>query len=412
MLTKYFRSDTLESAWLLALRSLVSYGQLVKEKENFLELQNIQISYHNAFETDSSHYQQIFGREFLDYMRRVYSSGGDPETGRDYYSLIYKQGGINQEKEIIKKLQQDPLTRSAIIVLASPKDSKKPCVTEIAFSIRHQLLHVSVVFKSSDLAKKFVPDMIEISNIHKKIAYALNISRGSVTAIIMTAQLYETDLEIVRKKVIKLKNTGYFKTDTIIENWDKEAEEWDKHLKDPEHYVNFEDGYSRFLKFINSEIPKVNGKLALDSGCGTGIIAMALNEKGYRTVGVDISPKMLEFAHKNELSRNYVLANSLDIPYPDQSFDLVCSRGVLISHVGKKYVDLFLKEHNRVLKKGGLFMFDFITKFKKTELKKSRKKASMSYATVCQMLKAHGFEPIKRSGEDINRVNAILCKKI
>jgi malonyl-CoA O-methyltransferase len=212
-----------------------------------------------------------------------------------------------------------------------------------------------------------------------------------------------------------MKTLQYFKTSKIIENWDKEAENWDKHLRDPNHYVNWENGYSRFLKFLDKEMPLANKNkpgVALDSGCGTGVISDVLNKKGYKTVGVDISPRMLKFAHKNGKERQYVLANSLDIPYADNYFNVICSRGVLISHVGKKYASLFLKEHHRVLKSGGLFMFDFITKFKESEVKKRKEKAYFSFNNISGILKSYGFEVLKRSGEDINRVNAILCKKI
>jgi ubiquinone/menaquinone biosynthesis C-methylase UbiE len=241
------------------------------------------------------------------------------------------------------------------------------------------------------------------------------VARGDVMAIILCAQVYEKDLKTIRQKKIKLERNRYFKTNATIENWDKEAEKWDKNLLDPNHYVNWENGYQRFLRFMDKELPLVDKKkavIALDSGCGTGAISDILNKKGYEAVATDISPKMLVFAQKNEKDRQYVLANSLDIPFADNFFDLVCSRGVLISHVGRKYTDLFLAEHNRVLKPNGLFMFDFITKFKESEIKNKKEKVCMSFKKVSDKLKTHGFEVLKRSGEDLNRVNAILCKKI
>ena len=175
------------------------------------------------------------------------------------------------------------------------------------------------------------------------------------------------------------------------------------------------NGYSRFIQFIHDEIPnskETPSHIALDSGCGTGAISEVLNKKGYKTVGLDISPKMLAFAHKKKGVRHYLLANSLDIPYQDDYFDVICSRGVLISHVGKKYVDLFLKEHRRILKQNGILMFDFITHFNKQEVKKKKNKAAITFRKISSILKGNGFEVLKRSGEDINRVNAILCRKI
>jgi ubiquinone/menaquinone biosynthesis C-methylase UbiE/thymidylate synthase len=415
MTPNYFTSETLEGAWLRALKAVTISGKMIKEKESFLEIRNIQISYNNAFETEFIHYEQIFGRSLIDYMHRVYSPSGDTTTGRNYYDLIYNQSGLDQVENVIKKLEIDPLTRSAIIVLASPKSKKIPCITEIAFSVRQNILNMSVIFKSSDFAKKFIPDMIELSHIHKYISNKLHIPRGEVSAMILVAQIYTTDLKIVKEKVLKLKDSGYFNSEKMIENWNKRAENWDEYVKDPNHYVNFENGYNRFLKFVNNEIPKNERKtplIALDSGCGTGIISEVLNNKGYKTVGIDISPEMLTYAHKKGSMRHYVLANSLDIPYTDNYFDLICSRGVLISHVGKNYVNMFIEEHYRVLKKGGLFMFDFITFFNKDEIKNKKIKVSITFKEISKILESYGFKVLKRSGEDNNRVNAILCKKI
>lgn len=406
------KADALERVWLKALRAVISSGQLIPDEKPFLELQNLQVAYQNAFETETPHYTHMFGTEFSEYIHRVYSPAGDKKSGRNYYALIHKNAGVDQVAEVIQKLKLDPFSRSATIVLADAKAPKQPCVTEVNFSIRHDLLHMTVVFKSSDLAKKFIPDMIELSRIHERISRALETARGGVTAHLLSAQIYEIDTDEVSTALASATLGNYFKTHDIIENWNKEAPEWDKNLKRPDHYVNIENGYSRFLAFMKKEVPdsKRASSSALDSGCGTGTIADLLKAKGYRVSGVDISPEMLRFAHK-PASVQYVLANSLDLPYDDGRFDVVCTRGVLLSHVGKKYVDLFLREHRRVLRGGGLFVFDFITHFDVSETRHRRTKAALNYARMTKLLEAHGFEILGRAGDDTHRVNAIACRK-
>lgn len=408
------QADVLEKVWLKALRAVISSGHMIQDKKPFLEIQNLQIAYNNAFEIEVPHYTRVFGTKFSEYIHRVYSPKGDHTTGRDYHKLIHEHMGVNQVNEIVQKLKEDPLTRSATIVLADAKAKKQPCVTEINFSIRHSLLHMTAVFKSSDLAKKFVPDMVELSYIHERISHALEIARGGVAAHLLSAQIYETDLDAVSNAIESAILGNYFKTNDVIENWDKEAPEWDKNIKKPRFYVNIENGYSRFLDFMKKEIPVSDRKanlIALDSGCGTGSIADILKKKGYRVFGVDISPEMLRFAHKDPASIQYVLANSLDLPYFDNHFDVVCTRGVLLSHVGKKYMDMFIQEHNRVLKSSGLFVFDFITHFNKSETRYRRKKVAVRYKHIVQHLEKNGFKVIARSGTDDNRVNAIACRK-
>lgn len=410
----YLTSETLEGVWLTGVKNILNNGKLISSEDSFLEVSNLYISYINAFEIETTYYENVFGVSFLDYMKKVYSPSGDKDTGRNYFNLIYNQDGVNQVEKVVKLLSADPLSRSAVIVLSTPHTIKKPCVSEISFSIRDGLLHMTVVFKSSDFAKKFIPDMIELSKVHMQLSQALHVSRGSVNALILCAQLYVSDKKVISNVISPLKKSNFFKTEKVAENWDKEAEKWNENISDPNHYVNFENGYDRFLKFVSKEIPSVSkeaSKTALDSGCGTGVISEALNKKGYTSVGVDLSPKMLKLANKKKDLRTYVLANSLDLPYKDNSFDLVCSRGVLISHMGKKYVDLFIREHFRVLKTGGLCMFDFITHFEPSEVKKKRAKASMTFDKVSDVLTSQGYTVLSRSGEDSNRVNTIFCRK-
>lgn len=406
--------NTLEGAWLHALRAVMSNGRKLSDKEPFIEQRNVSVTYTNAFETRCEQYRSIFGDTFLEYIHKVYSPGGDPASGRNYHKLIRSGSSGDQVQNTIEKLKKDPLTRSGTIVLADPSAPKQPCVSEINFSIREDLLHMTVLFKSSDLAKKFVPDMLELSSVHTEIARELNIARGSVTAFILSAQVYVSDFEQVVPAIARLKESHYFNTGAVRDNWDKEAETWDSEIESPTHYVNIENGYSRFLDFMHRTVKKVSRseeRVALDSGCGTGIIARELNTKGYKVVAVDISPKMLEHADKKASSRQYVLANSLDLPYQDNYFDLVCTRGVLFSHVGKAYTEQFLKEHHRVLKTGGLLIFDFITHFEKEESGNRRRKASIYFNELQKTLEVHGLEVIGRSGEDTNRVNAVACVK-
>jgi thymidylate synthase/SAM-dependent methyltransferase len=414
-MTTNFKDDTLEKVWVKALRAITTSGQPINDEEPFLEIQNLQLAFKNAFETDAPHYKKVFGTTYLEYMQRVYSPAGDPKSGRNYYKLIHEQGGVDQAERVIEKLKAEPLTRSATIVLATPETKKQPCVTEVNFSIRHDLLQMTLIFKSSDVAKKFIPDIIELSRVHEYISRSIGVARGTVTAHILSAQIYETDVALVSNAIHSITLSNYFQTERTIENWDKEAPEWDKNIQRPEHYVNIENGYARFLEFMEVQIPRAQSgshPIALDSGCGTGIIAEILKEKGYGVSGIDISPQMLRFAHKNPEAIHYVLANSLDLPFPDAAFDLVCTRGVLISHIGRKYVSLFIQEHRRVLKKDGLFVFDFITHFDKSETRYRRKKAALSYETVVKTLREHGFEVLARSGTDANRVNAVACRKI
>jgi len=101
----------------------------------------------------------------------------------------------------------------------------------------------------------------------------------------------------------------------------------------------------------------------LDVGCGGGIIAEDLAKISDHVSGVDLSQASLETAkqHAKEsgLKINYFHAAAEDLPFEDNSFDLVSCCDVL-EHVDD--LPLVIKEIGRVLKPGGTFVFDTINR--------------------------------------------------
>jgi ubiquinone/menaquinone biosynthesis C-methylase UbiE len=109
---------------------------------------------------------------------------------------------------------------------------------------------------------------------------------------------------------------------------------------------------ARILRWL--DLPP--GSRVLDAGCGTGEHTIRLAERGYRCVGVDVSPHVLEQAAERARARG--LSAGVDfacealegLPYPDRSFDAVHCRGVLM-HVPRW--ERAMAELCRVLRPGG-----------------------------------------------------------
>ncbi|MFQ5757128.1 MAG: class I SAM-dependent methyltransferase [Acidiferrobacterales bacterium] len=75
----------------------------------------------------------------------------------------------------------------------------------------------------------------------------------------------------------------------------------------------------------------VNGKLILDVGCGMGRFADVVSRWGGNVIGLDMS-YAVEAAHQNLGHREDVLILQADLfhmPFPEESFDLIYSIGVL-----------------------------------------------------------------------------------
>lgn len=97
-----------------------------------------------------------------------------------------------------------------------------------------------------------------------------------------------------------------------------------------------------------------SGKV-LDVCCGTGDIAIALHKKrkDLKITGIDFSGAMLKIAKhkaKNDSDIIWKIANAMDLPFADNSFDTVCISFGLRNTASYQKV---MSEMTRVLKKNG-----------------------------------------------------------
>lgn len=189
---------------------------------------------------------------------------------------------------------------------------------------------------------------------------------------------------------------------------------------------------SRKYKFGNSyfynenlEMPttfkllgNVKGKKILDLGCGPGLYNRRLSKMGADVKGIDLSKGLIKIAKEENPNLDFVVGDAEKLPYKNSQFDIVLSTLVL-GHLEKW--DRALGEINRVLKKGGIFIFSnynpvvertkktkwFFRSFREikdyfkegwrfTTWKKDAKKIHhhKTYGTIIKLLVKNGFEII------------------
>lgn len=180
------------------------------------------------------------------------------------------------------------------------------------------------------------------------------------------------------------------------------------------HFALQVNGYRRsvakYLRSLGLEIS--SDSLVLDAGSGTGIVTSGFYQAGFaplKTIALDLSHNSLKVSReqfrkdKKTKSENIaaVQGNILELPFPDETFDLVLTCGVL------EYVPLEsgLKEMARVLKKGSKLvlipvrpsiigsMLEILYNFKTHPVRDVRRTA-LDYFTIVGDYKFPFIEPI------------------
>lgn len=95
-----------------------------------------------------------------------------------------------------------------------------------------------------------------------------------------------------------------------------------------------------------------------DLGCGPGQIARYLYRKGVKTLGMDLSPKMVAEAQRLNPEIHFHEGNMLSLPEDDNSWGGVAAFYCII-HIPREQVVDALLEIKRVLKPGGLLLVTF-----------------------------------------------------
>jgi len=103
--------------------------------------------------------------------------------------------------------------------------------------------------------------------------------------------------------------------------------------------------------------------VALDVGCGGGLLTEEVAAMGFSVTGIDPSARSLEIARAHAATRqleiDYRLGFGHDLPFEKESFDAVFCCDVL-EHVSDW--DAVIRDIARVLRSGGVFMYDTINR--------------------------------------------------
>lgn len=132
------------------------------------------------------------------------------------------------------------------------------------------------------------------------------------------------------------------------------------------------------------------GEAALDAGCGTGNYSLELVRRGARVRGIDPSAKMLEIArgkaHEQGLPVEFTHGFVEDLPFPDQTFDLITSITVLEFASSP---EVAVAEMVRTLRPGGRLVLGVLNSWSLWALTRRLKRKETIFS------RAHFFSPLE-----------------
>jgi SAM-dependent methyltransferase len=127
--------------------------------------------------------------------------------------------------------------------------------------------------------------------------------------------------------------------------WEAQAGNWTRWARAPGH-----DSYWRFHREPFLALVPPPGRLTLDIGCGEGRVTRDLRAAGHHVVGVDSSPSMIAAAREADPEGEYLVTDAAELPFEDDSADLVVA---FMSLMDVDDLPAVARELGRVVETGG-----------------------------------------------------------
>ena len=137
------------------------------------------------------------------------------------------------------------------------------------------------------------------------------------------------------------------------------------------HLDQSNDINSRRFEIIDKQINWIHHHLLdkkkskiLDLACGPGLYTSRFAELGHSCIGIDISPKVIEYANKDTKIKNldleYIEGDILDVSFPD-GFDFIILNFGWFNTFEKKEADILLQKIYQSLNSGGKLLLEPFT---------------------------------------------------
>ncbi|WKZ29572.1 MAG: class I SAM-dependent methyltransferase [Patescibacteria group bacterium] len=152
--------------------------------------------------------------------------------------------------------------------------------------------------------------------------------------------------------------------DPSLPYWDDVAPRWDALLGDSNAFMNYQESFRRFHWFLKRALKignRTKSYRLLDLACGTGEASWPLWKRVASVTFLDRSPSMLRAARNKYPKGIFVRGDAASLPFLDAEFDVVVSRGAVLSQLDTDRIEAACAHVWRILRPQGYFFFDFVT---------------------------------------------------
>jgi SAM-dependent methyltransferase len=202
----------------------------------------------------------------------------------------------------------------------------------------------------------------------------------------------------------------------IAARWDGRADGWDQALEDPACHLNEDDAYGRFTRLVLRVIARRRRFCALhgviDAGCGTGLVLAQVSFAFAWGIGVDISPMMIRVARSKRLAKaRFLVGDCFDLPVLCPKAGAVLSRGVLLSHYGRRQGQAILNAARAALVPGGFLVFDFLNHAGRTKYRHApENKTWFTGGEIQALARRAGFSTVRTLGKPERRTLLLVAE--
>ena len=166
----------------------------------------------------------------------------------------------------------------------------------------------------------------------------------------------ELNYQVTERTTVKASAIAFF---------DQHTQLWSERYSDPANGRSLQERRTAILELIRESGPSKEFRF-LDLGCGTGLLSLDIASLGFKGIGIDGAPSMVDYCRKRaELEGfsklwRYETADVEKTPLQDFSVDFVICCGVIEYLPDDK--ELF-REVKRVLRPGGRFLLCVTNKY-------------------------------------------------